>query len=67
MSEKKLLTYEGLEEYNIKWHERLQAMAISDADIDAAAFEALGVDVLEIPNEWTVSSDGTLNLSASNA
>lgn len=67
MSEKKLMTYEGLEEYNIKWHERLQAMTISDADIDAIAFKALGVDALEIPDEWTVSSDGTLNLAASNA
>jgi len=34
MAEKKLLTYEGLEEYNIKWHERLQAMEIEDEEID---------------------------------
>ncbi len=67
MGEKKLLTYEGLEEYNIKWHERLQEIAISDADINAVAFESLGADILEIPDEWTVSSNGTLNLSASNA
>ncbi len=67
MSTKKLLTYEGLEEYNIKWHERLQEMAISDIDINDIAFETLGVDALEIPDEWTISSNGTLNLAASNA
>ncbi len=38
MSTKKLLTYEGLEEYNIKWHERLQAInvgSIEDIFLDA--------------------------------
>ena len=34
MAEKKLLTYEGLEEYNIKWHERLQAIVIGNDDIN---------------------------------
>ena len=38
MSTKKLLTYEGLEEYNIKWHERLQEMMISDEEM---------IDILE--------------------
>lgn len=32
MSTKRLLTYEGLEEYNIKWHERLQALAVGDVE-----------------------------------
>lgn len=34
MAEKKLLTYEGLEEYNIKWHERLQAMVIENDEVN---------------------------------
>lgn len=46
MAEKKLLTYEGLEEYNIKWHERLQEMILETEDID---------DILDetFPNSWT--------------
>ena len=32
MSTKKLLTYEGLEEYNTKWHERLQAIDVGDVE-----------------------------------
>ena len=41
MSSKKLLTYEGLEEYNIKWHERLQEMILDDDEIDAIFNEFL--------------------------
>ena len=50
MSRKKLLTYEGLEEYNIKWHERLQAMLMSDEELDEIWDETF-------PPCWSITID----------
>lgn len=41
MATKKLLTYEGLEEYNIKWHERLQELSITDIEIKDTFINAM--------------------------
>lgn len=41
MSDKKRLTIEGLEEYNIKWHERLQAMMINSTDAENIFIDAM--------------------------
>lgn len=58
----KLLTLEGLEEYNVKWHERLQAMIIGDSEIDEISFEEIGTE-LPVPETYVVLSSGTMNLS----
>ena len=41
MADKKLLTIEGLEEYNTKWHERLEDIAIDNEAAEEIADDAL--------------------------
>lgn len=62
MSTKKLLTYEGLEKYNINWHERINEMALNDAQIDIILCKILGDETF-----WDVVSETSLNLSVSHA
>ena len=51
MATKKLLTYEGLERYNDKWHERLQAMLMDDEELDEIWDEVI------CPPHWSITID----------
>ena len=40
-SSKTLMIYEALEEYNIKWHERLETLAVNELEVENAFIDAM--------------------------
>ena len=69
MSNEKYLDYAGLQHYHEKLLLELGSMEIADDEIDMTMFEIFHTPEVAPaqPETWTVSSNGTLNLSSSTA
>lgn len=64
MSVKKYFDYAGLQYYDSKWKLKFQQMVISNDEIEDILFDVLGPD---IPETWTASTNGILDISSSSA
>lgn len=66
MSNEKYLNYAGLQYYHEKLQLDLANMVVTDDDLDIVLFDELGI-VPPLPETWTESVNGTLNLALGDA
>ena len=66
MPNEKYLDYAGLQYYHEKLNLDLASMLMTDNDLDIVLLDELGI-VPPLPETWTESANGTLNLALGNA